>query len=192
MIHEGALLYRGARYLWVSLGLILACVILYSTQRGPRPAGGGTWQGYVLGTVGALLILWLAWLGIRKRRYASTVGSVAGWTSAHVYLGLSLIAIATERITSHSQRTTSASCEGPAPISASISPTIASASSPRTASAMPQAIASLTSDCPCMIVAGNRRCQASKVKRSPRFTRSMAQFLIQPSAWSASPASIAC
>jgi hypothetical protein len=95
MIHEGALRYRGARFLWISLGLILACAILYSTQRGPRPAGGRTWQGYVLGSVGALLILWLAWLGIRKRRYASTVGSVAGWTSAHVYFGLSLTAIAT-------------------------------------------------------------------------------------------------
>lgn len=95
MIHEGALRYRGAQYLWVSLGLTLACAILYSTQSGLRPAGGGTWQGYVLGIVGALLILWLAWLGIRKRRYTSAVGSVAGWTSAHVYLGLSLIAIAT-------------------------------------------------------------------------------------------------
>ncbi len=95
MIHEGALRYRGARYLWAALLLLLACTLIYSTQRGLRPAGGGTWQGYVLGTIGALLIVGLTWLGIRKRRYASTVGSVAGWTSAHVYLGLSLIPIAT-------------------------------------------------------------------------------------------------
>ena len=95
MIHEGILRYRGARYLWAALILIAASWALYSTQRGLRPASGDTWQGYTLGTIGALMILWLAWLGIRKRRYASTLGSVAGWTSAHVYLGVSLIAVAT-------------------------------------------------------------------------------------------------
>jgi len=95
VIHEGILRYRNARYLWVALGLLAASVALYATQGGLRPAGGGTWQGYTLGTLGALIILWLAWLGIRKRSYASTSGSVAGWTSAHVYLGLALVAIAT-------------------------------------------------------------------------------------------------
>jgi hypothetical protein len=94
VIHESAFRYRRARYLWVALGLTAACMGLYSSQRGLRP-GGGTWQGYTLGTIGALLILWLTWLGVRKRQYASGVGSVAGWTSAHVYLGLALIAIAT-------------------------------------------------------------------------------------------------
>jgi hypothetical protein len=34
-------------------------------------------------------------LGIRKRRYKSKIGSVEGWASAHVYLGASLIIIAT-------------------------------------------------------------------------------------------------
>lgn len=95
MIHEGILRHRNARYLWVALGLVAASGALYSTQRGLRPPGGGTWQGYVLGSAGALIILWLAWLGIRKRQYASTSGSIAGWTSAHVYLGLALIVIAT-------------------------------------------------------------------------------------------------
>jgi hypothetical protein len=95
VIHESALRYRGARYLWTALALTLVCTVIYSTQRGLRPAGGGTWQGYVLGTIGALLIVWLTCLGIRKRRYASSVGSAAGWTSAHIYLGLALIPIAT-------------------------------------------------------------------------------------------------
>jgi len=56
---------------------------------------GGTWLGYTLGTIGAVLIVWLMFLGIRKRRYSSNVGTLQGWTSAHVYLGTSLIIVAT-------------------------------------------------------------------------------------------------
>jgi hypothetical protein len=55
---------------------------------------GGTWLGYTLGTIGAVLILWLMLLGVRKRSYQSNLGSVQGWTSAHVYLGTSLIVVA--------------------------------------------------------------------------------------------------
>ena len=95
MIYEGILRYRNARYLWVALGLVAASIVLYSTQRGLRPPGGGTWQGYVLGSAAALVIVWLAWLGVRKRQYASSGGSNAGWTSAHVYLGVAVVLIAT-------------------------------------------------------------------------------------------------
>jgi hypothetical protein len=95
MIHESVLRFRGGRYLWWALALIVVSVALYATQGGTRPANGGTWQGYVLGSVGALLIVWLAFLGIRKRSYASTLGSVQGWTSAHIFLGLALVVVAT-------------------------------------------------------------------------------------------------
>lgn len=95
MIHQSALKYRNARYLWWGLGLMLASIVLYSTQGGYRPASGGTWQGYTLGTLGALIIGWLSLLGIRKRAYSSSMGSVAGWTSAHIYLGTALLLVAT-------------------------------------------------------------------------------------------------
>lgn len=95
MIHRNLLLYRGARYLWWSLALMVGSVILYFTQGDTQPPNGGTWQGYVLGTIGALLIVWLTLLGVRKRRYSSTLGTVQGWTSAHVYLGSSLLVVAT-------------------------------------------------------------------------------------------------
>lgn len=96
-MHRSILRFAHARYLYIALALTLACMILYSTQGsdGIQPPNGGTWQGYVLGTIGALLIVWLALLGIRKRRYHSTLGSVQGWTSAHVYLGTALLVIAT-------------------------------------------------------------------------------------------------
>lgn len=94
MIHRNVLQFRGARYLWWSLALLAFGVMLFLTH-GDKPASGDTWQGYVLGTIGALLIVWLTLLGVRKRSYASTLGTVQGWASAHVYLGLALLAIAT-------------------------------------------------------------------------------------------------
>jgi multisubunit Na+/H+ antiporter MnhB subunit len=101
MIHENILRYRGARYAWWALGLILLSVAIYATQGGRDRPGGGTWQGYVLGTAGALLILWLTLLGVRKRRYRSNLGSVQGWTSAHVWLGMALVLVATLHCAGH-------------------------------------------------------------------------------------------
>ncbi|GAB4520761.1 MAG: hypothetical protein Tsb0010_05040 [Parvularculaceae bacterium] len=49
----------------------------------------------MLGTVSALLIVWLTLLGLRKRGITPGRWSLKGWTSAHVYLGLSLLVLAT-------------------------------------------------------------------------------------------------
>jgi hypothetical protein len=95
MIHRGLLIYRGGRYLWWAVALLVGSTALYLTQGDRQPPNGGTWQGYVLGTLGAALIVWLAALGIRKRRYSSTLGTVQGWVSAHVYLGIALLFVAT-------------------------------------------------------------------------------------------------
>jgi hypothetical protein len=95
VIHRNLLLFRGARYLWWSLFLLVISGVIYATQGTVQPPNGGTWQGYVLGTIGAILIFWLTALGVRKRTYRSTLGSVQGWTSAHVYLGTALLIVAT-------------------------------------------------------------------------------------------------
>jgi hypothetical protein len=95
VIHQGLLLYRSARYLWWAVLLSVAAVALYLTPTGLSARSGNTWQGYVLGSVGLALILWLTLLGIRKRSYSSTLGTVQGWASAHVYLGVALIVVAT-------------------------------------------------------------------------------------------------
>lgn len=89
-MHESFLAFRRRRYLWLALLLVAASIVAYWVDEPQEPANGGTPLGYLLGTLGALLIVWLAWFGIRKRRYASNAGSVQGWLSAHVYLGLAL------------------------------------------------------------------------------------------------------
>ena len=92
-MHESILAFRRRRYLWVSLAVVAAAIAAYWLHEPQQAPNGGTWLGYTLGTLGAALILWLAWFGVRKRRYASTLGTVQGWLSAHVYLGLALVVI---------------------------------------------------------------------------------------------------
>jgi hypothetical protein len=93
--HESFLAHKRMRWLKVALVLSLAAILGYAfADVEPRP-NGGTWYGYALGTVGALLIVWLALLGVRKRAMTAGRWSLKAWTSAHVYLGLALIVIAT-------------------------------------------------------------------------------------------------
>ena len=94
-MHDSPLTFGRYRYLWVALVLSGASLLAYvlHTPLG-APPNGGTWLGYTLGTIGALLILWLLWFGIRKRRYGKGTGTLRGWLSAHVYLGTTLILIA--------------------------------------------------------------------------------------------------
>ncbi|MBV1690162.1 hypothetical protein KRR38_21375 [Novosphingobium sp. G106] len=93
--HEGFLRHAGFRWLKIASVICVIAVIGYiGADVKPRP-NGGSWYGYTLGTIGALLIVWLTLLGYRKRHMSRGAWSLKAWTSAHVYLGLSLIVIAT-------------------------------------------------------------------------------------------------
>ena len=95
---QSILEFRQGRYLKLACFVCAAAIAAYWWYEPPAlipKAYGGTWLGYTLGTVAAVIILWLMLLGIRKRRYQSNMGTVQGWASAHVYLGTSLIVIAT-------------------------------------------------------------------------------------------------
>ena len=93
--HESVLVYRGFRYLKLASLAAVVAVAAYAAHSPLGEPNGGTWLGYTLGSVGAILILWLMWFGIRKRTYAAGPGKLEDWLSAHVYLGLALIIIAT-------------------------------------------------------------------------------------------------
>jgi len=92
-MHESLLAFRKRRYLWVALVVTALAIVAYLLDDPQEPPNGGTVLGYTLGTVAALLVLWLTWFGVRKRRYTSTRGTMQGWLSAHVYLGLALFVI---------------------------------------------------------------------------------------------------
>src|SRR6516225_8391373 len=93
--HESFLIYARFRYLKIACAAAVVSIVLYLVDS-PYPSRyGGSWVGYTLGSAGAFLILWLMWFGYRKRSYLKNQGNLVAWLSAHVYLGLSLLVIAT-------------------------------------------------------------------------------------------------
>ncbi len=93
--HEGFLRHR--RFIWLkrAAAVCLIALLAYALADVEPRHNGGTWLGYTLGTIGTGLIVWLALLGVRKRNMSRGGWSLKAWTSAHVYLGLALIVIAT-------------------------------------------------------------------------------------------------
>lgn len=82
------LTYGSGRWFWISLASGLGLLLHYSDYRARTVAYGGSIEGLLYGVVGTALIGVLMYLGIRRRSYSSHTGTLQGWLSAHIYLGL--------------------------------------------------------------------------------------------------------
>lgn len=94
-MHQSFINFRHYRYGLIAGVASVVTLATYLLDRPRVPPNGGTWLGYTLGTIAALLVIFLALFGIRKRSFRSTMGTAIGWLSAHVYLGLAALLIAT-------------------------------------------------------------------------------------------------
>ncbi|MDP3677649.1 MAG: hypothetical protein Q8R23_00995 [Methylotenera sp.] len=86
--------YKNYRYFKLAVIVILIAFVAYLLFEPAVGHYGGSWLGYSLGTISALMVLWMAWYGVRKRRYRGS-GATQGWLSAHIYLGTALTVIVT-------------------------------------------------------------------------------------------------
>ena len=83
----------GALWRWIFAVLLIAVsapFFWYSKHEFPH---GGSPLGLTYGIAGFLLILLLAFFGIRKRWYRSTWGTLEQWLQSHIYLGLLVLAL---------------------------------------------------------------------------------------------------
>jgi len=75
----------------ISLVLLIISYIFYAYyQRNPN---GATFVGLLYGVLGLFVILLLMYYGIRKRTYNTTFGTLKGWLSFHIYIGVLTLVI---------------------------------------------------------------------------------------------------
>ena len=93
MIQENFITYRGYKWLIITALALVLCSVIYLIDDPMGGRNGGTVVGYTFGTLATLGIIWLMLYGARKRSYRSSLGTLQGWLSAHVWIGIGLLAL---------------------------------------------------------------------------------------------------
>lgn len=91
MQQETFISYRGYRWLIVTAVASILSVVMYAVNEPIGGRNGGTVIGYTYGTLATVGIIWLMSYGARRRAYHSALGTVQGWLSAHVWIGIGLL-----------------------------------------------------------------------------------------------------
>ena len=86
---------RASGPLWrrITLFLFIAFSASYVWYSRREYTHGGSTMGLFYGIAGTLLILLLAYFGIRKRSYRSTFGTLEQWLQSHIYLGVLVLVV---------------------------------------------------------------------------------------------------
>lgn len=71
---------------FLSLILLIASYVVYAYYT--ENPNGATFVGLMYGVVGLIAILLLMYYGVRKRTFKKTLGTLKGWLSFHIYIGL--------------------------------------------------------------------------------------------------------
>jgi hypothetical protein len=85
--------HSGVLWRLISLLLLFAATAVYFWDAAREFPHGGSSLGLTYGIIGSLLILLLAFFGIRKRWYRSTFGTLEQWLQSHIYLGVLVLVI---------------------------------------------------------------------------------------------------
>lgn len=89
MKEENILTYNNGLWLKVSVVLVILLAVSYIAYAfSVKNPNGATFVGILYGIIGLIAILLLMYYGIRKRKYKNTLGTLKGWLSFHVYIGL--------------------------------------------------------------------------------------------------------
>jgi hypothetical protein len=94
-VHRSLWQYNDAIFLKLSLLAAVVLLLAYLLCDPINGRRGSTWFGYTSGVIGVSLVVWLSWLGVRKRSFTTARAPVQMWVSAHVYFGLLLWWVAT-------------------------------------------------------------------------------------------------